>query len=240
MEFKDSIAAEEVRKSVHILNLNHELMVQGITAKLHRDQLETELKAKGEQFEKKQLYLFLTIVVTLGVILYLMAHNRHRKSKLLASELALSNYQIQTELEKRSANLSNNVLRIASMSSFILEIQKELEKNKEGLSEDQLNTFNRLIRKIKSRSDANIWSEFEIRFEQTHQGFYKQLIKDFPTLSPNERRLCAFLKLNMASKEISRITGQTPHSINVARGRLRKKLNIANEDISLVEFIARY
>ncbi len=240
MELKDSIDNEEVKNSVQVLNLNHELKVEAIKSSLQRNHLQAELRAKNAKHEKNQLYYILALVLTLGIIMYLIFRNRHRKSKLLASELELSNERIKAELEKKSANLSNNILRIASMNSFMVEIQKELEKNKGELSEGQLNKVNRLIRRIKTRSDDNIWSEFEIRFEQAHKGFYKQLIQDFPALTPNERRLCAFLKLNMTSKEISRITGQTPHSINVARGRLRKKLDIVNEDVSLVEFISRY
>lgn len=240
LELKDSIDNEEVKNSVQVLNLNHELKVEAIKSSLQRNHLQAELRAKNAKHEKNQLYYILALVLTLGIIMYLIFRNRHRKSKLLASELELSNERIKAELEKKSANLSNNILRIASMNSFMVEIQKELEKNKGELSEGQLNKVNRLIRRIKTRSDDNIWSEFEIRFEQAHKGFYKQLIQDFPALTPNERRLCAFLKLNMTSKEISRITGQTPHSINVARGRLRKKLDIVNEDVSLVEFISRY
>jgi DNA-binding CsgD family transcriptional regulator len=51
-------------------------------------------------------------------------------------------------------------------------------------------------------------------------------------------RLGAFLRLNMTTKEIAAITGQMPRSIDVARTRLRKKLNLTNEDVGLVEFLS--
>jgi DNA-binding CsgD family transcriptional regulator len=59
-----------------------------------------------------------------------------------------------------------------------------------------------------------------------------------PELSLNERRLCAFLRLNMTTKEIASITGQSPRSIEVARTRLRKKLNLTNSDTSLTDFLS--
>jgi DNA-binding CsgD family transcriptional regulator len=64
------------------------------------------------------------------------------------------------------------------------------------------------------------------------------LQQQFPDLSPNERRLCAFLRLNMSSKEISTITGQSIHSIQVARTRLRKKLQLTHSEQGLIEFLA--
>jgi DNA-binding CsgD family transcriptional regulator len=71
-----------------------------------------------------------------------------------------------------------------------------------------------------------------------HADFYKNLNQINPDLTPNERRLCAFLKLNMSTKDISAITGQTPHSIKIARARLRKKFNLTNSDTSLLAFLA--
>ncbi|MCD4747537.1 MAG: hypothetical protein K8R58_14675, partial [Bacteroidales bacterium] len=61
----------------------------------------------------------------------------------------------------------------------------------------------------------------------------------FPDLTANEKKLCAFLRLNMTTKDISAITHQTSNSIEVARTRLRKKLNLSNKDINLVTFISQ-
>jgi DNA-binding CsgD family transcriptional regulator len=64
------------------------------------------------------------------------------------------------------------------------------------------------------------------------------LNEKFPDLSPSERRLCAFLKLDMTTKEISAITHQNAKSIDVARTRLRKKLNLTGTDHNLITFLA--
>ncbi len=79
---------------------------------------------------------------------------------------------------------------------------------------------------------------FEERFRDVHQDFYRNIDEKFPQLSENDRKLCAFLRLNMSTKDIAAITHQNPNSIEVARTRLRKKLNISNTDISLVSFIS--
>lgn len=82
------------------------------------------------------------------------------------------------------------------------------------------------------------WEDFEIRFQQVYTGFYKKLNTDYPDLTPNELRLCAFFRLNMTTKEIAAITYQSANSIVVARYRLRKKLGMEKEE-NLVSFLSK-
>ena len=64
-------------------------------------------------------------------------------------------------------------------------------------------------------------------------------MEKFPNLTPNEQRLCAFLKLNMSTKDISELTGQTINAIEMARYRLRKKLHISGKDENLITFLSQ-
>ena len=73
-------------------------------------------------------------------------------------------------------------------------------------------------------------NEFETRFEQVHEAFFVQLNSRFPDLTPNDRRICAFLKLNMSTKDIALLTNRSPRSIESARYRLKKKLGLGAED----------
>jgi DNA-binding CsgD family transcriptional regulator len=107
---------------------------------------------------------------------------------------------------------------------------------KGGESRDRLRG---ILKSIRNGERTQEWKEFETRFTQVHQDFYNKLEEQFPDLSPNERKLCAFLKLNMTSKDIGAITHQSLHSIEVARTRLRKKLNLTGSDENLVAFLAR-
>jgi DNA-binding CsgD family transcriptional regulator len=79
----------------------------------------------------------------------------------------------------------------------------------------------------------HIWKEFEICFENVYNDFYTKLNEKLPDITLREKRLCAFLKMNMCTKEIAAITFQTPNSIDVAKHRLRKKIGIeTDEDFS--------
>lgn len=86
----------------------------------------------------------------------------------------------------------------------------------------------------------NLWEEMGRYVPEFNSDFYKNLIKDFPSLTTNERRLCALLNLNMSTKEIAMMTHQTPHSIKIARYRLRSKLNLSGSKMTLQEFLSRY
>ena len=78
--------------------------------------------------------------------------------------------------------------------------------------------------------------EFELRFKEVHTDFYNELNKEHPDLTLNETKICAFLRLNMSTKEISAITHQSVKSINMARFRLRKKLNV-DRDENLISYL---
>ena len=90
---------------------------------------------------------------------------------------------------------------------------------------------------MRLKKDNDVWTEFETYFTKVHPDFYKKLSQQFPDLTPNEKKLCAFLKLNLSTKEISAITYQSVNSIMVSRTRLRKKLNIQGEETNLTNFL---
>jgi len=83
------------------------------------------------------------------------------------------------------------------------------------------------------------WGNFKMHFEEVHQGFFKQLLEQYPDLNTNELRFCAYLRLNLDAKEIARILNITVNAIEKRRYRLRKKLNLNPED-SIFEFLSKF
>ena len=73
---------------------------------------------------------------------------------------------------------------------------------------------------------------FEIQIDELHQDFFRKLKEKFPSLSSNDLRWCAYLKIGLNSKEIADILNIQPSSAYISRSRLRKKLNLhADEDL---------
>ena len=125
-------------------------------------------------------------------------------------------------------------------NELITKISEKLIKSQLDFKRENQKVIQEIIIELKSDQNTNTWAEFEAHFTQVHTDFYKKLNDEFPNLSANEKKLCAFLKLNMSTKDIGSITYQSVKSISVARSRLRKKLKIESEDVNLVNFFANF
>jgi DNA-binding CsgD family transcriptional regulator len=121
-------------------------------------------------------------------------------------------------------------------NELITSVFEKLIQSKLLFKKENQKIIDEIIHDLQSSTDDDVWTEFEVRFQQVHNDFYTKLNERFPNLSANEKRLSAFLRLNMSTKEISAITYQSPNSITVARSRLRKKLGL-DTDENLISFL---
>ncbi len=162
------------------------------------------------------------------------------KNQLLLEKRELANSNLKAELNFKEKELATNAMHIIQTNETNIKIVEELTNIKKSLNPketEQQKIILNLIKNISINKNDDIWKEFEVRFTQVHQKFYNKLNEKYPDLTPNEKKLCAFLKLNMTTKEISMITHQSPNSIRVARTRLRKKLDITSDE-NLINFLA--
>ena len=241
----DSIHVKEVATIVEDAKIQYEYSKQ--IKMLNLENENAQLTHKKDQFSLIALLLILSVLILISFIIY-----KNNRNKITSAEMQkqiienenesfkLKNQTISLELEKRNKELTSNVLHLSNLNNFINSVSDKLEEQKKNFKPENLKMVNKIIKTIQGNTDVNIWQEFELRFEKVHSGFYENLQKDHPKLTPNEKKLCAFLKLNMTSKDISGITGQSVHSIEVARTRLRKKLDLSNKEESLIDFIDKY
>ena len=231
-EYMQELNSEETVKELTRLELLSEFREKQKVARMEQDRLNT-------------IYLFAAILLVLlllvFVLLYFLMNNRVGRLKLEKNNLELTTENtllekenFEKELEIRNKELSTHVMGMIRKNETIGQIIELLSSK---LNEDNEGFFHQIIRDLSTLQDENVWDEFEVRYQQVHNEFYEKLQLACPHLTTNERRLCAFLRLNMTTKDISSITGQSIRSIEVARTRLRKKLEISNSDVSLVEFL---
>jgi DNA-binding CsgD family transcriptional regulator len=83
------------------------------------------------------------------------------------------------------------------------------------------------------------WELFAQRFDQVHSDFLKRLKERFPQITPKDQKLCAYLRLNLNSKEIAPLMGISVRSVEVSRYRLRRKLGLDSEE-NLTGFLLRF
>ena len=73
------------------------------------------------------------------------------------------------------------------------------------------------------------WDMVALQLEKLHPGFLGRLLVKHPNLTPKEKKLSAYLRLDLSSKEIAGLQNVSPKSVEIARVRLRKKLKLSRE-----------
>jgi DNA-binding CsgD family transcriptional regulator len=80
------------------------------------------------------------------------------------------------------------------------------------------------------------WEQFAVHFDRVHSDFLQITKAAYPTLSAHELKLCAYLRMNLSSKEIAQLENISVRGVEISRYRLRKKLKIATET-NLFDFL---
>jgi DNA-binding CsgD family transcriptional regulator len=87
-----------------------------------------------------------------------------------------------------------------------------------------------IVTRINREVDSNKQREvFENAFDEVNEEFMNKLNVKYPTLTPAERRLCAFIKMNISTKEIAPLMNISVRGVEISRYRVRKKMNIARD-----------
>lgn len=232
----DSILNEDVIKKISQIELQNEF-------EQHLKEQELEQTRKDAIQKRKELiYIMVAAGSVLGllvfVLLYLLLKNKVTRVELSEKNLKLEKQTLERELEYKNKELTTNVMYLLKKNEFIVNITEKLKVAKLGFKVENKIIAEGIIRELELSSTKNTWKEFELRFQEVHSDFYKKLNEMYPDLSPNEQKLCAFLKLNMTTKEIATITYLSANSINIARHRLRKKLNIEHDE-NLISFLTK-
>ncbi len=150
--------------------------------------------------------------------------------------------------EKLEADFDYKNRELSTMTMHLVQRGEVLSKIKEVISsvikshelDDKSASFRHLIRLIRDveRSDED-WDQFTLHFNNVNEDFFNKLKDNFPNLTPNELKLCAYLKMNLSSKEIAQLMNTTIKAVEVGRYRLRKKLKISSE-INLYNFLSSF
>jgi DNA-binding CsgD family transcriptional regulator len=157
-------------------------------------------------------------------------------SKQSKSEIdRLMSEKLKTELNLKNDQLTTITMHLMNTSDFLQSVRdKILTITQAGNNKTELT---HLIKKIDDQiSDHNSWDEFAYHFDQVHSGYLKKLSENNVKLSPREIKLASFLRMNMSTKEISKLLNISDRGVELARYRLRKKLNLSR-DQNLVEYL---
>ena len=201
------------------------------------EQRQSELE-QMERYNKllKIIYSFGFVAMMLLVVLLLSRYRLQRNNNRLLkaqNEQELSHKTEIIRLQKlQQYQEHHNISKLAEELMTIVNTQ-------DGRS--MRNELKHVIERLQKNSNTGSdWTEVEKVMEANNDAFFDNLIREYPNLTKNERKLCVFLHMNLSTKEISNISKQSIGSINIARSRLRKKFGITGDDKSLIAFLDRF
>ena len=166
---------------------------------------------------------------------------RSIKQKKDQELLKLKEAKIKSELQHINNLLAASTMNLVVKNEFIESIKNDLKAIKQ---KSERKETRREIEKIVKEIETNLrvqedWEQFQYHFDAVHGDFLSRLREDFPDISPNEQKLCAFLRMNLQTKDIANILGISVRGVEVARYRLRKRLNLKKGQ-NLSKFILEY
>ena len=211
---------------------------------LEIERTEQEHLRREEQYQRQQehnrlitMFYVLSIVVILIVTFLILSRYR----------LERRNRELQRAKTEQELNHKNEIIKIQKLQQYqeqnnIDQLTEELAAVAQlGNNREMQNQLRHIIRRLQSNTKSgNGWAEVEMALAGGNNVFYENLLRDFPNLTKNERKLCLFIHMKMSTKEISDITHQSLGSINVARSRLRQKFGLTGDDTSLIAFLDQY
>ena len=161
------------------------------------------------------------------------AKDKKRKEKVESSEKSLRMKRkidlLNNQLNEKNRELTSKALLISQNNEILKDVVTQIEEYLQNENSDK-NVLKKLKIKLQQIYEETSWDDFMQHFELVHPNFYKKLVAKFGDLTPNEQKVCAFLKMNLNTKDISQITGQSTKAIEVMRSRIRKKLDISHDE----------
>ena len=218
-----------------------------IRNKLQEQKKEAELVHQRYQLSLLRRNICIAIVIFLGinVLTFLLVKQLKRKKDLQIAkaqkELAdLKLHQQTVELEVQSEKLESTQSELTNFVLFLNSRNELLEKIRDMIKAaykmnaneilTHLKRINTYILQVKKMEEENDCLTHEVEMQNTE--FLNRLVQKHPGLTPGEKRLATFLRVNLSTKEISLLTGISVKAISMARYRLRKSLNLhPQEDI---------
>lgn len=162
--------------------------------------------------------------------------------------LRLKNEKIMIDVEHKNQELANIAINLTRKNEILTDIKKDVEKIAAELKNSGADTPPLAIRTklltVKSKIEQNIVNDdalkdFEEHFDLVHNNFMKRLSADYPALTLSERKMCAYIRMHLSTKEIAPLLNISVRGAETMRYRLRHKLGL-DKNASLTEFLNRY
>jgi len=204
----------------------------------------------------KIFYLLLIILMGYGIYAYLHRSFQLKKEKIKQEQeeirrkeiekreqqiIALRKDKLESELTVKSKELAESTMTIIKKNEILVNIKEEVIAQKQALGTQYPNKYyDKLIRLLdENLSSEDDWAIFQTNFDRIHENFFRNLHTTYPELTSNDLRFCAYLRLNLSSKDIAHLMNISLKGVEVGRYRIRKKIGLESTK-SLTEFMIEF
>ena len=155
------------------------------------------------------------------------------------SELvALRNEKLEADINYKNSELASSAMHLVKKGELVSKMKTELAHVMKGISNPQAEAdLKKMIKTISEDDNMDReWENFTLHFDKVHSDFISALKEKHPGISNNEIKLCAYLRMNLSTKEMAQLMNISVRGVEVSRYRLRKKLELATE-VSLFDYL---
>jgi DNA-binding CsgD family transcriptional regulator len=155
------------------------------------------------------------------------------------SELVtLRNEKLEADINFKNSELASSAMHLVKKGELVSKMKTELAHVMKSISNPQAEAELKKMLKTISEDDNldQEWENFTLHFDKVHSDFISALKEKHPGISNNEIKLCAYLRMNLSTKEIAQLMNISVRGVEVSRYRLRKKLMLATE-VSLFDYL---
>ena len=197
------------------------------------------------------IYIVLLVAVTYFITRYRAARTmedrrREYEAEKVKQDLKMMEQQRIIDRQQQQlleSELSNKGKEIASLALDVFTKDRAIESLRELVGKKHSGgrlpqaEVDSLLKQINTSNLQNkeFWDLYQANFDLIHENFFRNLRQRYPALTPSDLKFCAFLRLNLSTKDIANITNLTIRGVEAARYRLRRKLQLP-EGTSLVDF----
>ena len=210
------------------------------------------------------LVIFMIIIAVIAMIVYRLVNRRVERSlqkqkleeknkfrereqvlkedALIAEKemIRLRNEALNMEMIHKEKELANSTMLIIQKNEILTKLKNDLNKIRNAIADEPMkNEIGSTIKRIgKEIDNEKQWQVFNTHVEQVHEALFKKLIEKYPDLTPRELSLCAYLRMNISSKEIATLMNISTRGVEISRYRIRKKLGLGRDE-NLTDFMLK-
>ena len=143
----------------------------------------------------------------------------------------LRNEKLEAEILHKNTELASTAMHLVQKGELLGKVKEQMLKLKKHTDADRdAEELKKIIRTLSEEDKMDQqWEQFAIHFDKVHSDFLSLVKIKHPTLTANELKLCAYLRMNLTTKEIAQLMNISVRGVEISRYRLRKKLEIPTE-----------